>query len=150
MESDSQAKPAVTVSELDNLCKEIFEQKAKIKEVEDKLSDENKKLAELQMKATSYLTELDRENYKSEFGTLYVQNVWSWTLPKTDEDKAKFFGYLKEKGLFDKYATVNHASYNSYLKAEFEAAKEDGRGMDFSIPGVPEPTLFKKLGSRRS
>lgn len=150
MESDSQPKAAVTVSELDNLCKEIFEQKSKIKEVEDILSTENKKLAELQANATSYLNELDRENYKSDYGTIYVQNVWSWTLPKTEEDKTKFFGYLKDKGLFDKYATVNHAAYNAYLKEEFAAAKEDGRGMDFSIPGVPEPTLFKKLGSRRS
>jgi hypothetical protein len=51
--------------------------------------------------------------------------------------------------VYDKYATVNAISYNSFCKAEWEIAKEEGRGMEFSLPGVPEPKYYKKLGTLR-
>jgi hypothetical protein len=141
---------SVTVKELDDLVEAIFQQKNKIKEMDALTSIENVKLSSMEAKAVAYLEELGREKYPTKYGTIYVQEQWRFPLPKTDEDKAAFFGYLKEQGLFDKYATVNSASYNSYLNAEWEIAKEEGRGMEFKLPGVPEPTFFRKLGTRKS
>jgi hypothetical protein len=113
--------------------------------IENLVSQENKELTEAKAKFVLYLKELGREDYKSGRGTLSIQSKWRVALPATDEAKAKFFEWLREKGIFDKYATVHSASLNSLYNAEWEAAKDRGEGLSFSIPGVPEPKLFEDL-----
>ena len=138
------------VRELDALCAEIFDQKDKIEEMGKLVTVENKKLMELEAKALAYLDELERDNYRSPRGTISYKQGWRFNLPETDEAKLAFFDYLREKGLYDRYATVHSAAYNAYCNAEFEAAIADGRGMEFSLPGVPAPKEYKKLGTLRS
>jgi hypothetical protein len=53
-------------------------------------------------------------------------------VPKTDEDKELFFGWLKEKGYYDQYVTVNSASINALVKQE--AALSDDP--EFRVPGL--------------
>jgi len=139
-----------TAKELDQLVIDIFEQRKKIEEMDALTAIENNKLSAMKQKAVLYLEELGRENYKLPgSGTIGISEKWRFSLPKTDEDKAAFFSFLKEKGLFEKYATVNSTSYNSYLNSEWETAKEEGRGMEFQIPGVPEPTFYRDLSIRK-
>lgn len=135
----------VTVKELDELGKYIFDQVNLIEAMEKLVTEENKKLAAAKCKMVLYLKELGREDYKTDAGSLSISNVWRVNLPQTDEDKAKLFGWLKEKGVFEKYATVHSASLNSLYNAEWDAAKQRGEGLNFAIPGVPEPKLFEAL-----
>lgn len=144
-----QAPNTPTVKELDELVKAIFDQKAKIEEMEKLVSKENVLLSKMEAKASFFLDELEREIYQSPFGTISVKQEWRFNLPQTDEDKMAFFDYLRGKGLYDKYATVHSAAYNAFCKAEWEIAKAEGRGMEFKLPGVPEPKLYKKLGTRK-
>lgn len=143
-QSETPQEP-VTVEALDKLCQEMFDQREKIRSMDDALSVENKKLSAMQSKALAYLVELDREKYQSPTGTISVKDEWRFRLPETLEEKLQFFEHLKERGMFDQYATVNANSYNSYLNKEWEIAREEGRGMEFKVPGVPEPTFFRKL-----
>lgn len=135
----------VTVEALDKLCQDMFEQREKIRKMDDAVTEENKKLAAMQSKAIAYLIELDREKYQSPHGTVSVKEEWRFRLPETLEAKLQFFEHLKEKGMFEQYATVNANSYNSYLNTEWKIAQDEGRGMEFKMPGVPEPTFYRKL-----
>lgn len=146
----SEVSPEVSVAELDQLCQDIADMRVKIAEEEAKITPLNKRLAEMEIKAAAYLDALGRDNFQSKAGTIYMNESWRFNLPKTDEDKKAFFDYLRAQGLYDKYATVNSTSYNSYLNTEWEVAKQEGRGMEFHIPGVPEPTLFRKAAFRKA
>jgi hypothetical protein len=140
---------SVTVADLDALVRQIFDQKLLIEEAEAGVTVLNKELARLEEKAVVCLEELERDNYKTEFGTIYINEKWRVNMPQTDEDKQALFGFLREKGIFDKYATVNSNSLNSLYMAEWEAAIEDGKGMEFSMPGIGAPKLHKALGKRK-
>lgn len=139
----------ISVKDLDDLVKSIQEARVVKDEIEAQLKEQNKKISALEQQALGYLEDLGREKYQSESGTISKQQQWYFRLPETEEDKMEFFDYLKEKGLFERYATVNSMSYNSYCRKEFEIAVEEGRGMSFTLPGVPEPTLNKKLSFRK-
>lgn len=138
-----------TVLELDDLVDQIFDQKQKIEEMGAALTEENKRLAQLEFKAAAWLDEIGRETYKGKRGSISIKEKWSFALPKSDEDKQAFFSWMKEKGIFDKYATVHATSYNTLVNEEWEIAKQEGRGMEFSIPGVPEPRFVRLLSTRK-
>jgi hypothetical protein len=140
---------SVTVAELDDLVRQIFDKRLVIEEAEAVVSGHNKELAKLEEKAVVYLKELGRDNYRTEWGTVSILEKWRVNLPQTDEDKQAFFQYLREKGLFDRLATVNSNSLNSLYMAEWAAAQEEGKGMEFSIPGIGAPKLFEALGKRK-
>jgi hypothetical protein len=137
----------VTVTDLDALVEEIFTQKVKIEEMGELVTLENKKLAALEAKGVAYLEALGRESYKHPRGTISIKESWRFNLPATDEDKFAFFTWLRERGLYDKYATVNSNSYNSLLLTEWEIAQHEGRAMEFSVPGVPQPKFYRRLGT---
>lgn len=135
----------VTVKELDDLIAEIVKQEDIIEQKEEELSNENKKLMELNAKAVSYLKELDREDYKSAVGTAAIKQEWTVRNPETDADKELLFEHLRERGIFNKYATVNNRSLNSLFKSDWEEAKKRGEGLEFSLPGIKPAQLFEKF-----
>jgi hypothetical protein len=53
-------------------------------------------------------------------------------VPKSDEDRAAFFGWLKEKGYYDQYVTVNSQSINALVKQEAALSEDE----EFSVPGL--------------
>jgi hypothetical protein len=140
----------VTVEELDTLIGQMFDQIAECEAKEAALTEENKKLASLEAKVTKYLEELGREDFKSPRGTVSIKEKWRVNLPKTDAEKAAFFDWLRGQGIFDKYATVNSNSLNSLYMAEWEVAKQEGRGMEFSLPGIGPATVYKGLNRRKA
>lgn len=139
----------VTVAELDELCKNMKEQREKIALMEEELTSENKKLAVLEAKAVEYLEQLGRENYKSDFGTIGFRNDWRFNLPSSPEAWSQLFSHFKAKGIYDGMITVNSNKLNSYAKEEMKMALESGEIMDFKIPGLEPPKSYKKLTFRK-
>lgn len=133
----------VTVQDLDTLVKEIVQLRAKSTQINAELSTVNKDLEAKKIKMAGYLRELGRKSYKTEFGNLSLVEKWRVTLPKTVEDKLKLFDWLRSRGLYESYATVNSNSLNSLYLAERDVAIKEGRGMEFEIPGVSPPTRFE-------
>ena len=136
---------AEAMEAMDKLAEELFAQDAKIEEMKKLLTVENKKLMALEQKFAAFLEESGRKNYPSPKGTISFRETWRFNLPKSDEDKAAFSGWLKEQGLYEAYVTFNSNSYNSLLLTEWKNAEKEGRGMEFSIPGVPEPVRHKSI-----
>lgn len=140
---------AVTVEELDTLCKTIAEQRRKIDQMDAALTEENKALAALESKAVQYLEDLGRDNYKSEFGTIGMREQLRWNLPAGPDKWSELFEHFKTTGIFDGMITVNSQKLNSWAKKEFEVAAEEGRGLEFSIPGLEAPKMHRSLTFRK-
>jgi len=68
--------------------------------------------------------------------------------PKTDEAKAQFYGWLKEKGMYDAMISVNSQKLNALYKSELEEARDRG-DQDFAIPGITEVKIAPQLSFRR-
>ena len=99
-------------------------------------------------KVMSIMQAFQKTSYRSSYGLLVRSERWSWKTPKSDEDKEAFYGYLKEKGLFDTMISVNSQTLNSFAKKELDVAKEAG-DIDFAIPGMGEPSLTEMIALRR-
>jgi hypothetical protein len=138
----------ITVEALDQLVDDIFAKRREIEALEEQVTALNKQKAELEGRAVGYLRALGRENYKGRSGTIGISEKWRVNLPQTDEDKQALFNWLRDRGIFDKYATVNANSLNSLFMAEWEAAKKAG-DLEFALPGIGAPKLFEGLSVRK-
>ncbi len=118
----------------------------------EKASDKKKVTEELEIaekEMISMLTEANLPSFKSEYGNVFISHRLSVKTPKTPEDRAVFFNYLRLEGVFDSMITVNSATLNSFYKAQIEEAKARGED-DFEIPGLTEVTVEQNLAFRRS
>lgn len=59
----------------------------------------------------------------------------SFRVPKDEENKKKFFEWLKAQGLYDAMITVNSQTLNGLLKEKEAAFYEEG-GIAFEVPGI--------------
>ena len=143
--------PEITVEMMDELVASLVAKKKEIEAAELVVTGLNKEKARIEQKCANYLKALGREEggYQAPNATVFITRRWSVTLPQTDKDKHALFEWMKEKQVFDKYATVNWQSLNSLYMAEWEAAKREGRGIEFSMPGIGERTLFESLSTRK-
>lgn len=114
----------------------------------------NKMIMTLEQKGGSYLKVLKREDYQSPAGTIQVGGKWAVRMPKDDEAKAALFQHLRERELFDRYATVNSRSLNALYMADWKAAikKDPEAWVLFDMPGVPAPVFdeFTKIKGNNS
>lgn len=139
----------ITVEDLDALVAELFKQRAICDSMSAQWTEENKKLAAMQAKVTTYLKELGRKEYKTPEGGLSIVQKWQVTLPKGEENRTKFFNYLKEQGVFDSLISVNSNTLQSYYKTEFENAKAQGN-FEFELPGLGPATLHETITMRKA
>jgi len=139
----------VTVQQLDELCKRIADQRLKCDAIDAELTENNKELAALEMKAVEYLDALGRSSYKSAFGTIGFREEFRWNLPASPDAWKQLFQHFKERDIYEGMVTVNSQKLNSFAKQEYNLAIEEGRGMEFYIPGLEQPKLFKKPTFRR-
>lgn len=136
----------ITIEEVKALVKELADTRILIAELNKPVTAAELKKKELQAKITGLLRDMNEKSYECEFGRVSRVAEFSVKLPQ-GEDKLKFFEYLKEKGLFEAYATINYASLNAYYKAELESAKKGDplAALNFSLPGIGEATTFETI-----
>lgn len=144
------AKETIAVTELDYLCKQIANERKLKEDMEAVVTEQNKKIAGLEAKAVDYLETLARENYASPYGTISIKENWRVNLPDSPENWSKLFDYFRRRECFDGMITVNSNKLNSFYKEELEIAQEDGRAMEFEIPGLNPPKLHKSLAYRKA
>jgi len=143
---------AVTVEQVEDLALQIKTKRAEKDAQAEILSKINGEIDDLEQLAVRMLKEIGKTSYKGEHGTLTRTVKWSVTLPKTEEDRAAFFAYLKEKGIFEKLVSVPSPTLNSYYMQEWEASKDPSDPMaalDFKIPGISEPKSYEALSFRK-
>lgn len=145
-------KPSISLQEMDQLVDSRFALKEKISEKEKEKTELNKKLSALEGKIVLCLKEHNRRTYATDLGSVYLPKtpIFSVSMPKDPEQKAKLFGWLKEKGIYERYAVVNAASLKALYNAERQAAKERGDDlMCWNIPGLDDAKLYEKLGGKK-
>lgn len=139
------SKPGVTVAELDDLIKKLADCSNRCDQKAEEMKALNKEYAGLEGRIAAHMEELNREKYDSPYGKFAIKQQWRVNMPQTDQDKQALFEHLRERGIFDKYATVNSNSLNALYMADWRAAQDQGEGMTFAMPGVPAPKSFTKL-----
>lgn len=130
-----------TIKELDELLFKMAEKEKEIDLAKAQLTERNKEFNTLQFRAIDFLREAERESYDSPAGKIEMKETWRVNLPENDIEKTKFFTFLREQGLFDKYATVNSNSLNALYRGYWEEAKAKGEGMTFTLPGIGAPKI---------
>jgi len=135
-----------------NLCRSMWEQKAITEEMEKQLKAQKTILGKMQKDILAQMDalELDKQHIPG-FGLIFTRTERSVQVPKTLEDKLKLFEWIeKNKGrdVLDNYLTINSRSLNSFYKAEYEIAKEEGN-MNFAIAGIGKPEAYVKLAMRK-
>jgi hypothetical protein len=124
-----------------------------LRETESKVNEMKKEVSSLleieEGKMLSMLEQSGLPNFKCDFGSVGVTHRLSVKTPKTPEDRAAFFSFLKQLGLFDSMITVNSQTLNSFYKDQFEQAKAQGKD-DFKIPGINEETMTAILSFRKA
>ena len=139
----------ISVSDFDSLCKQLFEQKAKVDEVGKVYDAEKEKFEDIKSKILFIMEETEKTKYHLEgYGLIYSVNKFSVKTPKTLEEKKALGKYMNERGIFWEYFSVNSATLNSFYEEEFEKAKEAGN-IDWKLPGVGEPSFRTTLSIRK-
>jgi hypothetical protein len=139
-----------TIDEVEGAIQKLIDQRAKYDEAKKASNAESAKVDELEMQMVEMLKSMGRKNFQGLGGTVSITHRTSVKTPKTDEEKKAFFEYLEQKNLFLKLASVNSQSLNSWYNEEHSNAVAEGRGADFSVPGIGEPTLTETLSLRKS
>lgn len=142
---------AITVDEIESLVKQLADKRLEVEELKRPYSLASEELEQIEQQVAASLIEMGKDSYNSEYGTVSRRTEWRYNLPTTPEDKAAFFQFLRERGVFEQMATVNSNTYNSFCKAEQEAAieRDPEAALNFRIPGVPEPKQRQVLSFRK-
>ena len=138
-----------TLNQMNEICAEI----ARLRGEETRIKFEAKGIADaLEIKEKEVLDTLvanELKSYRSPSGLASLSFRTSVKTPKTDEDRSKFFEYLKSKGIYDAMISVNSMTLNSWYKEEFAGAEQAGTADTFEIPGLTEVTVSPILSFRK-
>lgn len=135
----------VTVAELDGLISQLAAKEKECDAQSEVTKLLNKEYMAIEGRIVNYMKELKREQYDSPFGKFKIKEKWRVNLPESDQEKRELFDHLRERGIFDKYATVNSNSLNALYMADWREAESRGEGMTFTMPGVPAPKVYEQL-----
>lgn len=138
----------ITMGEFDTLGLDLLTVDEEIKELEAKLKVLSEKKRGLADKIIYVLQKHDKTNYQIGGKKLIVSQRATVPTPKTEEEKRALFDWLKEKGVYWQYASVNSQALNALYKAERDAAVER-QDLDFKIPGVGDEQIAWTLSIRK-
>lgn len=133
-----------TLDDLNALCTAIASQRKVVDEIAATKSEAQAKLDELEMKLVETLEAHGKTTEHNAAGRFTVVTEMKYRQPETEDSKDALYNYLKERGEFDRLASINYNTLNSWAKVENEAARDRG-DFDFSIPGLGAPTIRKIL-----
>lgn len=142
-------KEEITVELLEAIAENSF----KLKALHAQVKKEQTVLNSLKEEQLGYLKHLMDvldlgSSYRSKYGTVSVSEVPNYRLPQDDESRAKFFGYLKDKGVYDSMINVNSKTLQSFVKQEIDLAEDEGN-FDFLPDGIEETEYRTKFSLRK-
>lgn len=128
----------VTVSGLQELVDQWAMLRQEIDEIEEIVSEKQKKKKEFEGRLIEIMKELSLDKFVGKFGKVELREVNYVTLPATEEAQIEFFNYLKETNQFDMLASVHHQKLQSWYKNKIE---EEGL---VPVPGLePMKTRYE-------
>lgn len=136
-----------TVNQLQELTRDLFEKRKAYEDAKRVSNDLHAEYEKSEFKLVETLQALELTTFKSNYGTVTLRKKEYYPVPKTLEDKQAIRAYLETKGLFDEKWSINSASFNAWVKAEAEIAKDEKRFLN--IPGVQSPTVSYELAMKK-
>lgn len=129
------------LAQLDFMSKEIATLKKEKEAAEEEAKRAGKRFEAAKFKFLRILQAAGKPYYKSEFGAGKIKQTKTYRCPQDEERKKELFDYLREKELYDNFATIHWQKLSSWVKAEVEAKEKEGE-YGFSVPGIgPEETV---------
>lgn len=148
----AEAKP-ISVQQLDELVVDYKRKRTEYETAKSKATD----LQKIQAQAEGALLEALRSSGKKKYhvdglGTASVVEKLVYRVPGTLADKTEFFSWLEKRYghtfLLDKQS-VNSQSLQKICNDAFTEEIEAGRGAEFRIPGLVDPTPNYSLSFRK-
>ena len=128
-----------SLAEVTRLTDEFLNLKKEVENIEETIiSPLNKKIQEIQSKLIQALEANSLEKFSGTNGSLRLVIDKKVDMPKGDE-KLRFVEFLKARGEWDTFATVHHATLNSWFKEQME------QDPLFVAPGLGLPKENKYL-----
>lgn len=130
----------------------LMERLAKCEEEKDAiqatLTEKNKEISSIESAIRNHLLELGWDEFKCPLGEVKLREEFQVRMPPEDR-KQELWEWMKEKGIFERYATVHAVSLKALFKAEREIAVHSGADpITFSLPGMEPATVFQVVKFR--
>lgn len=138
----------MNIQDMDRMVARCLSLREQHKQKKEEAAQIYAELENLQQELISILQENNRTSYISPEGAFSYDIRETFRTPKDPDSRAKFFAYLKEKGVYDDLISVNATTLNSWAKGEMALSNDK----DFQIPGLvkSEPTFKASLRKGRS
>jgi len=136
----------MTLAELSATYRQL---KDSIRDIDNKKKEMNADLKKTERSLLQAMEDADLDSFKNEHGSFSIGRRTSVKLPSSPEQWDMFWDYLSETGAEGALKTVNSARLNAWYKQEYEIAVEEGN-IDFSIPGIEEPTISEYISMRKA
>lgn len=141
----------ITVDQMNEHAKAVAAKKEEYETAKKVSTALGKELDRLEDQMGKMLLELGQDSFKTPFGTMIMTERTSFKVPQNEEDRDAFFGQLKEMNVFDSMITVNSATMNAFLKAEYAAARARGEDMvTYKFAGIEPPTVSVTASLRKA
>lgn len=138
-----------TIDEMNKICEEISGLRTHVAEIGKEKKHAQLELDEKEAQLLQWMQDAGMHSYASPAGKFGLSARTSVKTPKTPDDRAAFFTWLRERGLFDQMITVNSQTLNALYKNELEQAQASGAD-DVTIPGINEIKINTILSFRRA
>lgn len=149
-ENETNNPEGATLKEFDTICRALFDERAKLDELEAAAKNQSGKVEALKAKIIAHMEAAGLEKFAvAGLGTVFTTDRFTVTVPKDGEARDAFFGYLKSRGIFEELITVNSQTLNAFYKRCLDEAVEKGNP-DFKVPGIGEPKHVRTLGMRKA
>jgi len=129
----------ITVKELEEQIHQCYIAKEEHNAAHAISSAAKDKLDRMKEETIAIMQELGMNSYRAKSGLFTVVEKPYFYVPKDDINKAKFFAYLKERGVFDDMISVRADKFNSWAKVEDIRLEKEGV-LDYQVPGMEKAT----------
>ncbi len=142
---------SITVDEMNKKVEEIQAKESEYDVAKKASTVLGRQVDKLYEEIGQMLLELGQNSFKTPLGTVSLKKRTSFKVPQDEESREAFFGKLKEMGIFDSMITVNSASLNAFLKADYESAEARGEDMViYKFAGIEPPTVSVTASLRKA
>jgi hypothetical protein len=140
----------VKLAEINGMVKHLFEMRATIEEMEEKVSEKKAELETLKQTIMLVLEAQNMTKLPTEHGLVYTTTKFQVSMPKDPARAAQLRAYFAKRGMED-MLTVNHMTLNSVFNSIVEEKETLGEKIDMKdiIPGVDEPTARQTLAMKK-
>lgn len=143
-----EATPTTSLREMNELAEKIADLRDRKKDAEEIVSALSSELEFAQKRVIDLMIENELTSYKAPAGVMSVTHHFTAKLPQGDE-KVKCFDYLKSIGRFEEMASIHSQTFNSWVKEQYDLAKERGEG-EPTLPGVSDVKTMLRISFRRT